>query len=88
MMAWLLKLIGGWIPIGTKPFPEWLGKVLWVIGLYLACHAVMSFFYPQKNVTTISAGGTQIIQQAEQRDVMGFGCNAWRAYARIGIKSK
>jgi hypothetical protein len=86
MMAWLLKLIGGWLPIGTKPFPEWLGKVLWAIGIYIACTTVMGFLFPQKNVINVSAGG--IVQQGEQRDLMGIGCNFFRLYVKGGVKSK
>lgn len=34
---WLIKLVGGWLPIGTKPVSEWLGKVLWAVGIFVAC---------------------------------------------------
>ena len=87
MWAWLTKLVGGWIPIGTKPFPDWLGKVLWAVGIYTACTMLLSHFFPAKTVTTIGAGGTQIIQQAEERDMMGLGCTMFRAYARVGIRT-
>ena len=97
MMDWLMKLISGWLPIGVnsdgqpKPFGEWLGKILWVVGIVLlvslATNVWEKFFPGKANVsTTISAGGTQIIQQAEPRDMMGFGCNIFRAYLKTGIK--
>lgn len=85
MMQWLLKLIGGWLPIGTKPFPEWLGKVLWVVGIWTACAFVSSKVFPEKPV--IQNIGTQVVTPAEQRDVVGFGCSMMRGYARVGIKA-
>jgi hypothetical protein len=97
MWAWIVKLVSGWLPIGTnssgdkKSFGEWAGKLCWVVGIVVACMAfqsVVEHFFPSKpNVTTIGQGGTQIIYQ-EQRDVAGFGCNAWRMYIRSGIKQK
>ena len=97
-MNWLWKLVSGWLPIGInsdgqpKPFGEWLGKIVWVVGIVLAVMAVsrvIEWAFPTKSaVTNIGSGGTQIIQQADPRDVMGFGCNVMRAYARTGIKAK
>jgi len=86
IVQWLLKLIGGWIPTGSKPFPEWAGKIIWAIGIYLACYFVMAWIFPTKPV--IQNIRTQNVQQAEQRDVMGFGCNIMRAYVKVGVKSK
>lgn len=37
MWPWLIRLIGGWLPIGTKPASEWLGKILWAVGIFLVC---------------------------------------------------
>ena len=94
-MSWLMNLISGWLPVGVnssgekKPFGEWAGKIVWVVGIYAACYFLsMLFFKPQVSNTTIQKGATQIIQQGEQRDVVGFGCNAWRMYIRTGIKTK
>lgn len=97
-MNWLTKLVSGWLPIGLnssggkKSFGEWAGKIIWVVGIVLVVMLavkVVEFFFPTKpNVTTIGAGGTQIIQQGEQRDMMGFGCNMMRAYIRAGVKTK
>jgi hypothetical protein len=84
MWAWLTKLIGGWLPIGTKPFPEWAGKVIWAVGIFVACQFVISLFH-KPDVTTVQ--GDQIIQ-AEQKDMMGVGCNMWRGYIRAGVKNK
>lgn len=86
IISWLMKLVGGWLPIGTKPFPEWLGKVLWAVGIFIACQLIMAFFFPNKNVINVGSGG--IVQQAEPRDMMGFGCNISRLYVKTGVKSK
>ena len=86
-MAWLLKLIGGWLPIGTKPFPEWIGKIIWAVGIYLACMFIMTKLFPEKpNVINVGAGG--IVQQSEPRDMMGIGCNIMKAYVKAGVKGK
>lgn len=37
---WFMRLLGGWIPLGTKPFSEWLGKILWVTGVVLVLNFV------------------------------------------------
>jgi hypothetical protein len=88
LWAWCVKLVGGWIPIGTKPFPEYVGKILWAVGIYIVCAIVLNHFFPNKpSVTTIGQGGTQIIYQ-DQRDTMGIGCNMWRGYIKGGIKPK
>ena len=42
MWTWLLKLLGGFLPIGTKPFPEWLGKVIWGIGMGVCAFFIMT----------------------------------------------
>ena len=40
-MSWLKNLISGWLPIGVnssgdmKSFGEWLGKIIWVVGIVL-----------------------------------------------------
>ena len=85
MWAWLLKLVGGWIPIGTKPFPEWAGKVLWAIGIWTACAFVSSKVFPEKPV--VQNIGTQNVQ-TDQRDTFGIGCNIMRLYVKGGLKAK
>ena len=85
-MDWLLKLIGGWIPIGTKPFPEWAGKIIWVVGIYLALNLAVSYFSPKPTFTTVGQGGTQIINQAERQTGASFGCALWKGYIKAGIK--
>jgi hypothetical protein len=97
MWAWVLKLISGWLPIGqnstggSKPFGEWLGKIVWVVGIVVAvmfASSLLEHFFPSKpNVTTIGQGGVQNVYN-EPRDVAAFGCNAWRMYVKTGIKQK
>jgi hypothetical protein len=87
LLQWATKLLGGWLPIGTKPFPEWLGKVLWAIGICLAVNFVISRFFPEKTVTNIGDGGVQIVYQ-EQKDMMGAGCSVMRAYLKAGVKAR
>lgn len=86
MMQFLLKLIGGWIPIGTKPFPEWAGKIIWVVGIYLALNLVIAYFAPKQPVTTVGKGGTQIVYQAEKQTGLSFGCALWKGYIKAGIR--
>jgi len=35
----LLRLIGGWIPLGNKPFGEYLGKIIWAVVICIAVNA-------------------------------------------------
>lgn len=44
MWPWLVKLVGGWLPIGTKPFGEYLGKILWAVGIILAVLIIWNKF--------------------------------------------
>lgn len=86
-MNWLMKLLGGWLPIGTKPFPEWAGKIIWVVGIYLALNLAINHFFPQKQqVINVGSGG--VVQQGETRDMAGFGCNIFRLYIKAGLKAK
>ncbi len=89
MWVWLVKLIGGWLPTGTKPFGEWLGKILWVVGIILMVSLATNLFekvIPSKPDVTIGQGG--IYQAAEPRDIIGIGCNLWRWYIKGGMKNK
>ena len=92
-MNWFLNLLSGWLPLGVnsagekKLFGEWAGKIIWVVGIVVALMWLDKVFN-KPPTTTVQSGATQIINQAEPRDLMGFGCNAWRAYTKVGIKSK
>ena len=91
-MAWIIKTISGWFPNSGKKS----GKIVWVAGIAIGvyflialCTNVIEHYFPTKPPnTTIQAGGTQIVNQAEPRDMMGIGCNAWRGYGRFGVKQK
>ena len=85
--AWLWRFIGGLLPVGQKPFPEWAGKMLWAVVICVAVNMVLTHFFPQKVVTTIGQGGVQNVY-SEQRDVAGIGCNIFRLYVKGGLKSK
>jgi len=87
LLGWLWKLIGGWIPNGSKPFPEWLGKVLWAVGICIVVNFAIARLFPVKAVTNIGTGGVQNVYN-EQRDTMGIGCNAWRMYVKGGLKAR
>jgi len=83
-MSWLCKLMGGWLPIGTKPFPEWAGKIIWAVGICVAVNLIISHFFPGKPV--VQNIGTY--QAEEKRDTIGIGCNVFRLYVKGGLKSK
>ena len=58
---WALRLVGGWLPLGNKPIGEWLGKILWVVGIFVLCFFVMTKFNGCKKAVpppTQSAGGS------------------------------
>uniref|UniRef100_A0A6M3LU28 Uncharacterized protein n=1 Tax=viral metagenome TaxID=1070528 RepID=A0A6M3LU28_9ZZZZ len=90
MWVWLVKLIGGWLPTGTKPFGEWIGKIIWVVGIVLLVSLGTNVFeklFPAKP-TQINLGQGSTYVAGEQRDVVGIGCNMWRWYVKGGMKQK
>lgn len=90
MLAWLIKLIGGWLPIGIKPFPEWIGKIIWAVGIVLLVNLTTNVFekiFPAKP-TQINFGQNSTYQASEPRDVVGIGCNMFRWYLKGGMKQK
>lgn len=44
---WVIRLVGGWLPIGTKGLPEWAGKILWVVGIIIAVNFVSDLIRPK-----------------------------------------
>jgi len=73
MWAWIIKLIGGFIPIGTKPFPEWLGKVIWGVSMGVIAFLIMTTSCNCRKKTTPpppdqTAGGSIVYVQPR------FGC--------------
>jgi len=80
--GWIYKFLGGVLPLGTKPFGEWIGKILWFVLLFAICTGFLAFIFPQKP-QKIEVKGNYI---AAADDVVGVGCNMWRWYIRVGIK--
>jgi hypothetical protein len=67
--AWLVKLIGGWLPIGTKPVSEWLGKLIFTVGTSAAVFFLLTNFSgckkkpPQIEPPHQTAGGSIVYVQ-------------------------
>ena len=74
LFQWFMKLLGGFIPVGDKPVSEWLGKLLWVVGVVLICNWVIGFFErkpansnaPTVNILPFAKVG-EIDQSSEQK---------------------
>ena len=87
MFAWFLKTISGWwLDSGKKT-----GKFIWVVGIVLLVllstnlyGRLMDKFFPPKPSVINVAGD----YNAETKDLMQFGCSAWRGYIKLGIKGK
>jgi hypothetical protein len=70
---WVLRLVGGWLPLGNKPIGEWLGKILWAVGIFAICFFVVTRFTgckkkPIVNPPNNTAGGSIVYVQPH------FGC--------------
>jgi hypothetical protein len=79
MIPWLLKFLGGFLPIGTKPFPEWLGKVLWGLGMGVIAFFLMTTSFsckkkplPPPPTQDLNAGGS--INNPTYNVAPRFGC--------------
>ena len=81
MSAWFVKFLGGFLPFITKPFPEWLGKVLWCSGIALLVCITWNKF--TKPTTLTEQKAEKIVNYTDSRKVM-FGCmrieamNSWK----------
>lgn len=75
MWAWILRLVGGWLPIGGKPIGEWLGKIIWVIGIVLVCLLVYRKF--TQPTTNTNQRAEQIVNYNHNYPKMMFGCIRW-----------
>src|SRR4030042_1426690 len=70
--SWFIKLVGGWLPIGTKPLGEWLGKLIWVIGIIGAVLFVYNKFMQPTHRTNQSASNiTNIYHQESPTSRLG-----------------
>lgn len=89
---WIFKLISGWIPIGDTPLREWIGKILWVIGIVTLCLIVYHKFTESTNRTIISGDGKQIniYDDTPKQDLFSFGCSNLKVdmYWKLHRKSK
>lgn len=84
-MSWLIKLIGGWLPIGTKPFGEYVGKIIWVVGivvaLYFAKQGIDKLFSPaQQTRQTVQSGGVANTITHNYPQPRMFGCSSVKVY--------
>lgn len=85
MWAWIVRLVGGWLPLGTKPFGEYLGKIIWAVGIILMVSLATNIWdklFPGKPDVVNVAGD----YNAEQKDAAGIGCNLWKAYIKAGVR--
>ncbi len=82
--TWLTKLIGGWLPIGTKPIGEWLGKIIWVSGIFLVGMILWNKFTKptssEHTDQTIQAGGQAIRCEQTNTPRGTFGCVSLKVY--------
>jgi len=80
--SWAVRLLGGWLPIGTKPVSEWLGKLLFAIGTAAMVFFLMTNFGGCKKKATepattqnLRAGGS-ITNYTYNVQAPRFGCSS------------
>ena len=82
--SWVVRLVGGWLPIGTKPVSEWLGKIVWVVGIIFLCLIVWNKFTRPTSNTTIKPNqtGEQICNSYHQEQLSPgiLGCASLKVY--------
>lgn len=71
--SWLVRLFGGWLPIGTKPVSEWAGKLIFTVGTSALVFFLLTNFSgckkkPEPPKPNQTAGGNIIYAQPH------FGC--------------
>jgi len=73
-LDWLIRLLGGWLPLGSKPLSEWAGKLIFAVGTSVLVFFLLTNFsgcrkkVPLPKEPEQTAGGSII--KAEPR----FGC--------------
>lgn len=83
---WLVRLVGGFIPWVTKPFGEWLGKMLFSVIISSTVLLVAGKIFPAKPTTAIDRIETQIVNQCPQENkYFGIGINLWKLKLGVGI---
>ena len=71
--AWIARLVGGWLPLGNKPIGEWLGKIVWVVGIIFVCLLVWNKF-TKPTTTTATNQKADTISNYTYAPKVGFGC--------------
>jgi len=86
MWAWVIRLAGGFIPGLTKPFGEWIGKIIWVAVWIVIALTVYHKIFEPKTVTKIERIETQINNQCpEENRIVGLRLNFWKFKIGAGI---
>ncbi len=82
MWTWIVKLVGGWLPIGTKPLGEYAGKIIWAVGIVIACIFVWhKITAPTSNMTTGDQTAKCIYNSYHQETLRpSFGCASLKVY--------
>ena len=77
---WLIRLVGGWLPIGTKPVSEWAGKIIWAVGIFVVCMLVWNrLTAPTSSMKTGSQKAESICNSYHQEVLRpSFGCASLR----------
>ena len=78
MWAWIIRLVGGWIPLpgGGKPFGEYAGKIIWVVGIVLLVLILWNKFTAPTTNQTVQRGGYAITNNNSPKST--FGCASLR----------
>jgi hypothetical protein len=83
---WFVRLLGGYLPWVTKPFGEWLGKMLFYVSISATVLLVAGKIFPAKPTTTIDRIETQIVNECPQQDkIIGLHLNIWKFRIGAGI---
>ncbi len=83
LVAWGTRLLGGWLPIGTKPVGEWLGKILWATGIVAAVLLVYHKLTQPTSVSNTPQRAEKIINNYHQPK-SGLGCSSAKVFQYYG----
>jgi len=85
-IGWVVRVIGGFIPI-DKPVGEWLGKIIWVMGLVLIFNFLSAKFTGPQNKNNIKQTAENITNVYHQENPKAtFGCASIRVQEYYGKK--
>jgi hypothetical protein len=83
---WFVRLLGGFLPWVTKPFGEWLGKMLFYVTICSLVLMAYNRIFPTKPMTAIERIETQIVNQCpEENKYVGMRVNIWKLKLGVGI---